>query len=477
MLNRAMQEAGIFVMRDDPQGRRYGYRDPQTGHITKAFGFDLSLLAERQEEFKKIAAEAQVERNRMKQLRQQKTLARKAIAQAAEELGRQGYDGEALQRLLKEAAELVKAGSQCDRSDELELAVKALERRRDEIQQMLRDLIKPVETAPMGEENCAHSTSTTINNDFNHTVIAANKSSSVEAPPVPNDQAQVEPQGLFPESLQITPATLVELAPRLAPFMPARTNDKSWPAIVEAALFLSGEMGINRTLWGRACNVMGREYAAVALATVSTRPEGHFTSGPGGYFAGMVRKFEKNPQDLCLSRTLWKLKDEAWGTQGHKERRTIEHERRLEMRTKSFARPPARPAPKFLAGEQSAILSGAGKDYTPSSEFVELEQRINSTILRKADTNSPANGSTTSPPAAAADGLLSDAERQALSARMNADRKRGATKADWAAWSRDLEARIARIYGPVHSGAETQSNDPAQDVKPTPDAGSGADNA
>ena len=124
-LNRVLQEAGIFVMRDDPQGRRYGYRDPKTGRITKAFGFDLSLLMERHEEFKKIAADAQIERNRMKKLRQQKTLARKAIAQAAEELDTQGYDSEPFRRLLQEAAELVKAGSECGRSDELALAVKA----------------------------------------------------------------------------------------------------------------------------------------------------------------------------------------------------------------------------------------------------------------------------------------------------------------------------------------------------------------
>jgi replication initiation protein RepC len=158
-LNRVLQEAGIFVMRDDPQGRRYGHRD-NNGRITRAFGFDLSLLAERHEEFKKIAAAAQIERNRMKKLRQQKTLARKAIAQAAEELGVQGYDSEALQRLLQEAAELVKAASQCQRSDELALAVKALERRKDEIEQMLRELVKPVETTPMGVENDTHSTTT-----------------------------------------------------------------------------------------------------------------------------------------------------------------------------------------------------------------------------------------------------------------------------------------------------------------------------
>jgi replication initiation protein RepC len=161
MLNRTLAEAGIFVMRDDPQGRRYGYRDPKTSRITKAFGFDLSLLKERHEEFKKIPAKAEIERNRMKKLKQQKTLARKAIDQAADELSAQGYDSEALQQLLREAVDLVKDSSQCHRSQELELAVKALERRRDAIQQMLRELIKLVETAPMGEENCAHSTSTT----------------------------------------------------------------------------------------------------------------------------------------------------------------------------------------------------------------------------------------------------------------------------------------------------------------------------
>lgn len=185
----------------------------------------------------------------MKKLRQQKTLARKAIAQAAEELGAQGYDSEALQRLLQEASELVKAASQCQRSDELALAVKALERRRDEIQQMLRDLIKPVERAPMGAENDAHNTSTTLMvNDQNHTVIAAEHCSGFEAGSVPNDQGRPKPKHLFPETLHITPATLVELAPRLAPYVPARTADKDWPAIVDAALFLSGEMGINRTL-------------------------------------------------------------------------------------------------------------------------------------------------------------------------------------------------------------------------------------
>jgi len=50
----------------------------------------------------------------------------------------------------------------------------------------------------------------------------------------------------------------------------------------------------------------------------------------------MLRKFEKTPQDSCLSRTLWKLKDETWGAQGHKERREREKARR-----RSFGLDPA----------------------------------------------------------------------------------------------------------------------------------------
>jgi replication initiation protein RepC len=311
MLNRQLCEAGIFVMRDHPQGKRYGRRDAQ-GRIIEAYGFDLSLLAVRYDEFVKIAAAARIERERMRKLKARKTIARRAIAQAAEELGRQGHDSDALAQLVRETAELVKAGSACTRSDELALAVKALESRKTAAEQMLRELIKPVETNPQGQENLPHTTITTLTaNDINHTVMATEKCSQGEAAP-PKDPCPSKSNRLFPESLQITPAQLVELAPRLASYMPARFNDMSWPALAEAGLWLSGEMDINRTLWAHACAIMGREYAAVAVAIVSTRPAGHFTSGPAGYFAGMVKKFEKG--ELCLGRTLWKLKDQAWGS-------------------------------------------------------------------------------------------------------------------------------------------------------------------
>jgi replication initiation protein RepC len=51
---------------------------------------------------------------------------------------------------------------------------------------------------------------------------------------------------------------------------------------------------------------MGREQAAIALAIVSAKPAGHFTSSPGGYFHGMVAKAKAGT--LNLARTVWGLR-------------------------------------------------------------------------------------------------------------------------------------------------------------------------
>jgi replication initiation protein RepC len=309
-LNRALYEAGVFVIRDNEQGKRYGRRDPATGRIIEAYGFDLSPLALRYEEFNRIAAAAKVERDRMKALRRRATLARRAIRQVGEELAAQGQVPEQWRQLELEAAELAGAAKQASRSDELALAVKALERRKTEAEQLLRDLIQPVEMDPEGAQNGPLQYTITTLGDYPYedTVIARQGSSraGVASEPVPSPSEAVEPSE---PSLRLKPAQLIELAPRLERYL--ATPTPAWPDIVLAAAWLAGELGVSQTLWAEACRVMGRNLAAVALALVSTRSPGHFTSGPGGYFAGMMRKFEKG--ELHLERSLWALREAKWG--------------------------------------------------------------------------------------------------------------------------------------------------------------------
>jgi replication initiation protein RepC len=104
--------------------------------------------------------------------------------------------------------------------------------------------------------------------------------------------------------LRLSTDELTQLAPRLRPYLASAAP--TWPAIVDAADWLRGELGVSKSLWGEACLAMGREEAAIAVAIVSAKPAGHFSSSPGGYFHGMVAKAKAG--ELNLARTIWGLR-------------------------------------------------------------------------------------------------------------------------------------------------------------------------
>jgi replication initiation protein RepC len=173
-LNRALFEAGVFVIRDNEQGKRYGRRDPETKRIIEAFGFDLSPLALRYDEFVRVAAAARVERDRMKGLRRRATLARRAIRQAGEELAAQGCEPEGWRLLEEEVAVLAIACRHASRSDELAVIVGGLERRKTQAEEWVRELVKPVETNPEGpaDEPQQYTLTTLTANPNKDTVLA-----------------------------------------------------------------------------------------------------------------------------------------------------------------------------------------------------------------------------------------------------------------------------------------------------------------
>jgi replication initiation protein RepC len=88
-----MIEAGLITMKDSPNGKRYGKRDPK-GQIVEAYGFDLSPIAARHAEFARLAAEAKAEREEMGRLRRRATIARKSIIQILETVAEYGFPGE-----------------------------------------------------------------------------------------------------------------------------------------------------------------------------------------------------------------------------------------------------------------------------------------------------------------------------------------------------------------------------------------------
>src|ERR1700733_6071496 len=107
-INRALIETGLVTMRDSPNGKRYGKRDPK-GRIVEAYGFDLSPIAERHAEFVRLAAEAKAERDELRRLRRRATIARNGITQILETAAEYGFAGEEWASLIRDSRNLTQA--------------------------------------------------------------------------------------------------------------------------------------------------------------------------------------------------------------------------------------------------------------------------------------------------------------------------------------------------------------------------------
>ncbi len=75
----ALVECGLVIRRDSPNGKRFA-RKGQGGTIEMAFGFDLSPLVARSEEFEAWAEDVRAEERALKLVRERITLCRRDIA-------------------------------------------------------------------------------------------------------------------------------------------------------------------------------------------------------------------------------------------------------------------------------------------------------------------------------------------------------------------------------------------------------------
>jgi len=334
-LNRQLVEHGLLVMKDSPNGKRYGVRSPK-GRIVEAYGFDLSPLGERMAEFRSIAEEGRALRLRIQALRRRATIARNGLRQiieTAKEHALVSFETATWQ----EAAGNASRGLAAIRdADQMEFAILRLERLQNEARGHLDSLLlemrcadtpsEPVNNDPTTPFNKPHITTTNQINYPKDTVFAHEKSSFGQATGslhlVGANQHEVSGAGASFEKIKhrtgrataertdngtimkTTPEELVRLAPRLQLYLGRPNPD--WPEIVDAADWLRHDLKISTPLWGDACQILGRNMAAIAVAVVSAKPGNHFRGSPAGYFHGMVNKAKSG--ELRLDKTIWGMR-------------------------------------------------------------------------------------------------------------------------------------------------------------------------
>ncbi|WP_406651443.1 plasmid replication protein RepC (plasmid) [Aliisedimentitalea scapharcae] len=323
---RRLAEIGVISFKDSPNGKRWGHRDPD-GRIIEAYGFDLSPLSARVEEFEHLQAELQAERELCQRLKRQITVARRMIRARIEaashaalrgpwkhlsglfedllsRLPRRKTASETLERLLawfKELQERVEAVYlKGTRTNEV------VDNSAESIEQVSE---KTQELNPREVNSEPHILITTQLNP-----VTCNRSETEQAAGVvpnapPEEQVDRELEDWVAETRKTRGAaldlpTVMQACPEFASW--ARNMGgylKDWGDLHRVAGQLRPMIGVSEHAWNLAQARLGPQVATAALVLTFDKHCAGEVASPGGYLRGIVQK--AGAGELYLERSFY----------------------------------------------------------------------------------------------------------------------------------------------------------------------------
>ena len=282
----ALVEAGLIIRRDSPNGKRYARKDG-TGEIETAYGFDLSPLHARAEELAMMAQQVVAERMRFRRVKDELTIIRRDVRKLISAAMDEGADGDwsgiedSYVALCGRIPRRPTIAQLLDIVDEMEML-------RTEILNLLDAQANSQKTDTNDDQIGRH-----IQNSKSESIHELEPRSEKEqgAKPVDDDRPKHEPIPIknFPLGM------VLRACPEIAMYGPGGTIG-SWRDLMGAAVVVRSMLGVSPSAYQDACEVMGPENAATAIACIHERG-GHINSA-GGYLRDLTRKASKGEFSL-----------------------------------------------------------------------------------------------------------------------------------------------------------------------------------
>jgi replication initiation protein RepC len=282
----ALVDAGLIIRRDSPNGKRYARKDG-AGEIETAFGFDLSPLHARAEELAMMAQQVAAERARFRRVKEELSICRRDVRKLISAAMEEGADGDwtAIEDMF------VSLCGRIPRSPSIEQLfdiVDEMEMLRTEILNLLEAQETSKKTDTNDDQIGRH-----IQNSKSDSIHELEPSSDKEqgAKPADDDRPKREPIPIknFPLGM------VLRGCPEIAMYGPGGAIG-SWRDMMAAAVTVRSMLGVSPSAYQEACEVMGPENAATAIACILERG-GHINS-PGGYLRDLTRKAAKGEFSL-----------------------------------------------------------------------------------------------------------------------------------------------------------------------------------
>lgn len=276
-------DAGLVIRRDSPNGKRYA-RKGASGDVELAFGFDLSPLVVRAEEFEHLAAAVEAEAREIKLARERITLCRrdiaKMIATGIEEgvpTRREGQGPADWAEVHAGFRAIVEGIPRTASLAELQSAAEELAQLADDVLNLLETHIKTQNMSANESSNERHIQNSNPDPliDLEPGFRGSRAARAVPEPETPRVAETTYPLGL-----------VMKACPDIADY--AKGGISSWRDLLATAAVVRSMLGISPSAWEEAQTVMGEMQAAVVVACILQR--GAAIRSAGGYLRGLTEK-------------------------------------------------------------------------------------------------------------------------------------------------------------------------------------------
>ncbi|MQU96430.1 plasmid replication protein RepC [Sinorhizobium meliloti] len=280
----ALVDAGLIHRKDSANGKRYARKD-ESGAIEEAFGFSLAPLLARAEELAHAAQQVAAERKRFRITKEALSICRRDVRKlisAAMEEGAAGDWGRIEEIFLGLTGRIPRTPTNVD-----------LQQILDEMEMLREEIINRLEI----QEDSEDSVSNAVQNE-RHIQNSNTESSNELEPSSGNEQGAKPSQDIRPtsEPIKAFPLGMVlKACPAINDYGPGGVVG-SWRDLMSAAVVVRSTLGVSPSAYQDACEVMGQQNAAVAVACILERAV-HINNA-GGYLRDLTRKAERGEFSL-----------------------------------------------------------------------------------------------------------------------------------------------------------------------------------
>jgi replication initiation protein RepC len=284
-------DAGLIIRKDSANGKRYARKD-RSGSVETAFGFDLSPLLARAEELAMLAQQVVAERAALRRAKENLTICRRDVRKLITAALEEGADGD-WQTVEDIYRALVQRIPRIPTTADIEGLLQEMEMLKEEVLNLLEFNAK--------EEN----TST------NHAPIEQHIQNSNTESPIEFEPRSEKEQGARangdkdrrrepPKSYPL--GLVLKACPQICDYGPGGAI-ASWRDLMSAAVVVRSMLGVSPSAYQEACEIMGPENAAVAVACILERSS--VINSAGGYLRSLTQRcalgtFSLGPMIMAL---------------------------------------------------------------------------------------------------------------------------------------------------------------------------------